>query len=86
MTMDASEQSETVLVIDANGRLLPRSTFAFRISQGRKPRVEQLYKNSLIIYRNGAVKRITRIDFLEFWGRTIGQRLLSAANGGIRRA
>jgi hypothetical protein len=83
--VDANKPVETVVLLDAKGKLLPVSTFAFKISRGPKRRVEQLYEDSLIIYRNGAVKKIDRIDFLGYWGTSIAQKLLSAANGGIRR-
>jgi hypothetical protein len=85
MTMDANELAETVLLFDSQKRLIPASTSAFKISHGPKRQIDQLYKDSLIIYRNGTVRKIDRIEFLGFWGATIGQRLLSAANGGIRR-
>jgi hypothetical protein len=80
MTMDANELAETVLLFDSQKRLIPASTSAFKISHGPKRQIDQLYKDSLIIYRNGTVRKIDRIEFLGFWGATIGQRLLSAAN------
>ena len=83
--MGANEHMETVVLLDAKGKLFPVSTAAFKVSRGPRKKVEQLYKNSLIIYRSGVVKKIDRIDFLGYWGVTIGRRLLSAANGGVRR-
>ena len=84
-TVDAIDHPETVLLVDAKGKLLPVSTSAFQISSGPKRRVEQSYNQSTVIYRNGSVKKINRIDFLGYWGATAGRRLLSAANGGVRR-
>lgn len=83
--MNVGGRSETVILLDPSGILQPVSTFAFGVSSGPKRRVEQRYKDSLIIYRDGAVKKIGRINFLGYWGTTLAQRMLSAANGGVRR-
>jgi hypothetical protein len=83
--VDTAGQTETVVLLDIKGKLLPVSTFAFGVSSGPKRRVEQRYKDSLIIYRDGTVKKIGRINFLGYWGATFGRRMLSAINGGIRR-
>jgi hypothetical protein len=81
----ASNHPETVLLIDANGRLLPVSTAAFEISRGAKRRITHSYVNSTIIFREGSVRKIKRIDFLGYWGATISRKLFSVANGGVRR-
>jgi hypothetical protein len=83
--MDAIGHTETVVLFDANGKMLPVSSFAFGVSSGPKRRVERRFMDSLIIYRSGAIKKIGQINFLSYCGTTLGQRLLSAANGGIRR-
>jgi hypothetical protein len=54
--VDAVGRTETVVLLDANGKLLPVSTFVFGVSSGPKRRVEQRYMGSLILYRDGAVK------------------------------
>jgi hypothetical protein len=83
--MDAIGHTETVVLFDAIGKMLPVSSFAFGVSSGPKRRVERMYKDSLIIYCDGAVRKIGQVNFLGYYGTTIGRRLLSAANGGIRR-
>jgi hypothetical protein len=69
MTMDANEQAETVLLFDSQKRLIPASTSAFKISRGPKRQIDQLYKDSLTIYRNGTVRKIERIEILGLLGR-----------------
>ena len=83
--MDATDQPETVLLIDAAGKLMSVSTSAFRISSGPKRRIERLFNQSTIIYRSGTVKKINRIEFLGYWGQSLRRKLLSIANGGVRR-
>ena len=82
--MNVINKPQSVLLVHSGKKLLPLSTLAFTVSSGKKSKVEQLYLNSIVIFRNGEIKKIDRINFLGFWGKTIWWKLLSFANGGVR--
>src|SRR6266513_3620300 len=65
--------------------MLPISTEAFSVSQGSKQKILKAYAGATIIYRNCAVYKIERIDFLGYWGNSFLSKLFSAVNGGTRR-
>lgn len=79
-----TDTSETVLVVTSDRQLLPMSTAGFTVSEGAPRHVASVYVDALVIYRNGTVRKIDRIDFLHYFGKGRLMRLLSFMNGGIR--
>lgn len=84
--MTAINNVQSVLLLNQQeGTVIPYSTAAFDVADGRKSRVLQKYLGALVVYRTGLVSRIEGIQFLGYWGRNFWQRAFSFANGGTRR-
>jgi hypothetical protein len=80
----ATNSHETVLLLnEVERKILPLSTCALNVSIGPKKKVLRQLR-SLVVFRNGSIFRIDGIDFNGFFGSTIGRRLFSAVNGGVR--
>lgn len=74
----SNKKEESVLLLMPRTKLvIPLSTAAFGVAQGPKRKLSQKYKDSLVLFRTGALKRIKKISAIGPYGTGFIRRLVS---------
>ena len=78
---DVNNSQVALLLIEREKALIPVNTNAFSASQQSTQRLNSLYAEALIVYRDGSVDAIDRIEPQGFYGNSLPKKLQSAALG-----
>lgn len=79
--VDQNKVQVALLLIEREKALIPVNTNAFSVAQQPAQRLNSLYAGALVIYRDGSVDAIDRIELQGFYGASISNKLLSVASG-----
>ena len=79
--MGVNSAEVALLVIEREKTIIPVNTRAFSVSQQSAQRFNSLYAGALVVYRDGSVDAIDRIESQGFYGVSIPKKLQSAALG-----
>jgi hypothetical protein len=79
--VDVNNAEVALLLIEREKAMIPVNTKAFSMSQQSGQRLNSLYTGALVVYRDGSVDAIDRIELQGFYGSSIPKKLQSAALG-----
>ena len=79
--VDVNSAEVALLVIEREKAMIPVNTRAFAVSQQSAQRLNVLYTGALVIYRNGSVDAIDRIEHQGLYGNSIPKKLQSLSLG-----
>lgn len=79
--MDQNKVQVALLLIEREKAMIPVNTEAFSVSQQSVLRLNSLYAGALIVYRDGSVDAIDRIEQQGFYGASVSKKIQSVALG-----
>lgn len=79
--MDVNSTEVALLLIEREKAMIPVNTRAFSMSQQSGQRLNFLYTGALVVYRDGSVDAIDRIELQGFYGASFPEKIQSAALG-----
>jgi hypothetical protein len=79
--VDQNKVQVALLLIEREKAMIPVNTKAFSVSQQSVQRLNSTYAGSLIVYRDGSVDAIDRIEHQGFYGASILKKVQSVALG-----
>lgn len=75
--MDVSNSEVALLFIEREKAMIPVNPMAFSVSQQSVGRLNSTYSGALVVYRNGVVQAIDRIEQLGVYGDSMLKKLQS---------
>jgi len=79
--VDVNKPEVALLFIEREKAMIPVNTRAFSVSQQSAQRLNSSYAGALVVYRDGSVDAIDRIELQGFYGVSLPEKLQSAALG-----
>jgi len=81
LLVDANKPEVALLFVEQEKAMIPINTRAFTISQQSVRRLNSIYSGALVVYRNGLVDVIERIEQEGFYGDTLLKKMQSVFLG-----
>lgn len=77
MNVSVNRERTLLLIFPRRKEIYPLSTSALTQAQTSRRRLEDEYRDALILDADGTLRRIEHIDVIGPWGRSIGRKLIS---------
>jgi DNA integrity scanning protein DisA with diadenylate cyclase activity len=81
MIVTANNDSDVcLLILKKEKSIVPVALSAFHVSQSSRKKIES-YNGALVVTSDGSARVIRKIDVLNFWGETVGRKIISVLTG-----